>query len=66
MGTTLEDGARVGVVGGGPAGSLFAYFLLRFARQIDLDVRVEIYEPRDFTQPGPQGCNMCCGIVSGR
>ena len=64
MGTLLEDGSRVGVIGGGPAGSLFAYFLLTFARRVDLDVAVDIYEPRDFTAPGPGGCNMCWGIVS--
>lgn len=64
MGATLENGSRVGVIGGGPAGSLFAYFLLTFAQRMDLDVRVDIYEPRDFTKPGPSGCNMCGGIVS--
>ena len=61
---SLEDGSRVGVIGGGPAGSLFAYFLLTFARRMDLDLHVDIYEPRDFTKPGPAGCNMCGGIVS--
>jgi flavin-dependent dehydrogenase len=60
----LEDGARVGVVGGGPAGSLFAYFLLSFASRMELNLVVDIYEPRDFTKPGPAGCNMCGGIVS--
>ena len=60
----LEDGCRVGVVGGGPAGSLFAFFLLRFARQLGVWVDVDIYEPRDFSLPGPAGCNMCGGIVS--
>jgi flavin-dependent dehydrogenase len=60
----LDDGDRVGVIGGGPAGSLFAYFLLTFAGRMDLDLRVDIYEPRDFTKPGPAGCNMCGGIVS--
>ena len=60
----LEDGSRVGVIGGGPAGSLFAYFLLTFAQRMDLDLGVDIYEPRDFTKPGPGGCNMCGGIVS--
>lgn len=64
MGLELADGARVGVIGGGPAGSLFAYFLLTFAQRIDLEVGVDIYEPRDFTKPGPGGCNMCGGIVS--
>ncbi len=60
----LEDGSRVGVIGGGPAGSLFALFLLRFARQLDLGLTVDIYEPRDFTAVGPAGCNMCGGVVS--
>ncbi len=60
----LEDGCRVGIVGGGPAGSLFAFFLLRFASQVDLSLDVDIYEPRDFALPGPGGCNMCGGIVS--
>jgi flavin-dependent dehydrogenase len=34
------------------------------AERIDLDVRVDIYEPRDFSKSGPAGCNMCGGIVS--
>jgi flavin-dependent dehydrogenase len=59
-----EDGDRVGVIGGGPAGSLFAYFLLTFAGRMDLDLHVDIYEPRDFTTIGPAGCTMCGGIVS--
>ena len=64
MTIALEDGARVGVIGGGPAGSLSAYFLLSFARLMDLDLTVDVYEPRDFGMPGPGGCNMCGGIVS--
>src|SRR5512145_274808 len=64
MALILEQGSRVGVIGGGPAGSLFAYFLLTFARRVKLDVAVDIYEPRDFTRAGPLGCNMCGGIVS--
>jgi len=64
MRAVLEDGSRVGIIGGGPAGSLFAQFLLSFAHRMDLDLSVDIYEPRDFTKPGPAGCNMCGGIVS--
>ena len=60
----LEDGARVGVIGAGPAGSLFAYFLLEIASRVDLDLHVDIFESRDFLQSSPQGCNMCGGIVS--
>jgi flavin-dependent dehydrogenase len=64
MGPTLEDGSRIGIIGGGPAGSLFAYFLLTFAQRVDLRLDVDIYEPREFSKPGPGGCNMCGGIVS--
>jgi flavin-dependent dehydrogenase len=60
----LDDGARVGVVGGGPAGSLFSYFLLQVAERVGLDLQVDVYEWRDFKRPGPAGCNMCGGIVS--
>jgi flavin-dependent dehydrogenase len=60
----LGDGSRVGVVGGGPAGSLFACFLLELCERMGLDVAVDLYEPRDFAVPGPAGCNMCGGIVS--
>jgi len=61
---TLRDGSRVAVVGGGPAGSFFSYFLLKMAEAIDLDVGVDIYEPRSFKHCGPAGCNHCGGIVS--
>jgi len=61
---TLKDGSRVAVIGGGPAGSFFAFFLLKMAEAIDLDVGVDIYEPRSFQHCGPAGCNHCGGIVS--
>ncbi|MFQ6102445.1 MAG: cyclic nucleotide-binding domain-containing protein [Anaerolineae bacterium] len=60
----LNDGSQVAVIGGGPAGSFFGYFLLDMAGRLGLDIRVDIYEPRDFSRPGPPGCNMCGGIVS--
>lgn len=61
----LRDGSRVGVVGGGPAASFFAITLLQFAREAGLDLELTIYEPRDFNQPGPKGCNGCAGILPG-
>ncbi len=61
---SLENGSRVAVIGGGPAGSFFSYFLLGLAQRMDVDIKVDIYEPRDFTLPAPQGCNMCAGVVS--
>jgi flavin-dependent dehydrogenase len=63
-GPKLKDGSPVAVIGGGPAGSLFAYYLLDLAERIDLKVNVDIYEPRDFSLSGPLGCNMCAGIIS--
>jgi flavin-dependent dehydrogenase len=63
-GLSLEDGARVAVVGGGPAGSFFAHFLLTLAMESKLDLSVDIWEPRSFTRCGPGGCNHCGGIVS--
>jgi len=60
----LLDGSRVAVIGGGPSGSFFSYFLLDMCQRIDLDLQLDIFEPRDFTVTGPAGCNMCGGIIS--
>lgn len=60
----LEDGARVGVIGGGPAGSFFSIFALDLAGRAGLRLAVDIYEPKDFRSEGPRGCNMCGGIIS--
>ena len=62
----LGDGARVAVVGGGPAGAFFANFLLSMAERAGRRIDVDIYEPRDFNRPGAIGCNGCAGIVSER
>ncbi len=59
----LEDGSRIGVVGGGPAGSFFSYFALLTARRTGLSLKLDIFEPKDFSKPGPTGCNMCGGVV---
>jgi flavin-dependent dehydrogenase len=60
----LDNGSRIGVIGGGPAGSFFSYFLLDMAQRVGIDIQLDIYESRDFSVPGPTGCNMCGGIVS--
>src|SRR5512145_1571581 len=59
----LSNGSRVAVIGGGPAGSFFSYFILKMADQAGLDIGVDVYEPRDFSQYGQCGCNKCGGIV---
>ncbi len=60
----LESGSRVAVIGGGPAGSFFSYFLLDMAQRVDKELQVDIFEFRDFDRAGPAGCNNCGGIVS--
>ena len=60
----LGDGSRIGVIGGGPAGSFFSYFTLDMAERLGSDIKVDIYEPRDFFSPSAKGCNMCGGIIS--
>jgi flavin-dependent dehydrogenase len=60
----LRNGARIAVIGGGPAGSLFAHFALKMAQMVELELRVELFEPRSFDCRGPAGCNHCGGIVS--
>jgi len=61
---SLENGSRVAVIGGGPAGSFFSYFLLIMAQRAGKSIDVDIYEPKDFDKAGPTGCNNCGGIIS--
>lgn len=60
----LRDGSRVAVLGGGPAGSMFSFFLLRTLALTDTEISLDIYEPRDFLHSGPAGCNHCGGVIS--
>lgn len=62
----LSDDDRVCIIGGGPAGSFAALHLLELARKQGLKLEVQIFEPRDFSRPGPGGCNRCAGILSSR
>ncbi len=59
----LRNGSRVAVIGGGPAGSFFSYFLLDMAERVGLKLTVDVFEPRNFDAPGPPGCNMCAGVL---
>jgi flavin-dependent dehydrogenase len=61
---SLDENSRVAVIGAGPAGTFFSYFLYALAERVGMEVHVDIFESRDFTNPGPPGCNMCGGIVS--
>ena len=60
----LEDGAKIAVVGGGPTGSFFSIFALKLAKMIDKELKITIYDPKNFKKDGPAGCNKCAGIIS--
>lgn len=60
----LDDGAEIAVIGGGPTGSFFSIFALQMARMVGKDLKVTLYEPKDFSKDGPSGCNRCGGIIS--
>lgn len=60
----LQDGSKIGVIGGGPAGSFFSFFALEFAVKKGISIEIDIYEPKDFSLKGLAGCNHCGGIVS--
>ena len=60
----LKTGTRVAVIGGGPAGSFFALYLLHYAGQTGINPEITIYEPRKFDETGPKGCKGCAGILS--
>jgi flavin-dependent dehydrogenase len=60
----LDSDSKVAVIGGGPAGSFFTFYILDMAERLGVELQVDVYEPRDFSRPAPQGCNMCGGIIS--
>ena len=45
---TLQQGCRIGVVGGGPAGSFFSYFVLEMARDIGQVELMRLEGSREF------------------
>ena len=70
----LENGARILVVGGGPAGAFFAIRMLRRARRSGRAIEVLILEKKgelQFYEPccstcHREGCNYCAGVISPR
>lgn len=43
----LDGGSKISLVGGGPAGSFCAFFLLDTGFRFGLENQVDIYEPRN-------------------
>ncbi len=60
----LKNGSRIAIIGGGPAGSFFAHFASRYAKEAGIDLSIKIYDRKSFCQRGPRGCNMCAGVIS--
>ena len=60
----LAANARIGIIGGGPAGSFFAVQALKLALQKKLNINLTIFDEKRFTAPGPKSCNMCAGVIS--
>ncbi len=60
----LRNGSKIAIIGGGPAGSFFAYFATRYAAEMGIDVSIKIFDRKSFCQRGPRGCNMCAGVIS--
>jgi len=60
----LKNGSRIAIIGAGPAGSFFAHFAIQFARQKKIDMKITIFDGKDFSKAGPAGCNMCAGVIS--
>jgi flavin-dependent dehydrogenase len=62
----LNDGDRVCIVGGGPAGSFSALHLLEMSKRQGLKLEVLIFEARHFSLAGQGGCKGCAGLLSSR
>ncbi|MGR3309201.1 MAG: NAD(P)/FAD-dependent oxidoreductase [Candidatus Brocadiales bacterium] len=60
----LKDGSKIAIIGGGPAGSFFAHFASRFAKKKGLNISITIFDKKSFIKSGPEGCNMCAGVIS--
>ncbi|MCL5961422.1 MAG: hypothetical protein M1358_19290 [Chloroflexi bacterium] len=60
----LRDGSRIAILGGGPAGSLFAHFALLLARRAGIGLDITIFDGKSFSKSGARGCNMCAGVIA--
>jgi flavin-dependent dehydrogenase len=59
----LDKKATIAIIGGGPAGSFFAHFMLTRGKRAGIDMDVTIYDRKSFLDYGPKGCNMCAGAL---
>jgi flavin-dependent dehydrogenase len=61
--TSLPNGAAIGVIGAGPAGTFFALHLLGCLRESGRSARITLFDRKTFDDSGPSGCNMCAGAI---
>lgn len=59
----LPDGAEIGVIGAGPAGTFFALHLLAILAFTGRVARICLIDRKAFDCSGPSGCNMCAGAI---
>ncbi|MGE5799819.1 MAG: NAD(P)/FAD-dependent oxidoreductase, partial [Syntrophaceae bacterium] len=59
----LSDGAEIGVIGAGPAGTFFALHLLAILASSGRAARICLIDRKSFDCSGPSGCNMCAGAI---
>ena len=63
MNLKLGKNPKVAIVGGGPAGALFAHFMLAMGSRMGIETEITLYDRKSFLDPGPRGCNMCAGAI---
>jgi flavin-dependent dehydrogenase len=61
---SLRDRSRIAIIGGGPAGAFFAHFAHKYAEEMGINITVTIFDGKDFLKKGPQGCNLCAGVIA--
>lgn len=60
----LNDGSRIAIIGGGPAGSFFSHFIHKNNIERGIELSITIFDGKDFLQKGPRGCNLCAGVIA--
>jgi flavin-dependent dehydrogenase len=60
----IYNNSKVIVIGGGPAGAFFSYYILKLAKEKNLNLDLSILEGKYFVRSGPPGCNFCAGVLS--
>jgi len=61
----LKNNSKIAIIGGGPAGSFFANDAIRYAKKLGINIKITIFNGKDFSQRGPSGCNMSAAVIAG-